>query len=128
MSQAVLLSEHAKRTRPGSAGYDSWLIGVAGILIGVGLVMVASSSIPIAQKYDHLPLYYFWRQTAAVILGLGFGFIVLQVPLSLLDRLSTVLLFASVALLAAILIPGVGREVNGSVRWIHLGPVSHQVS
>ncbi len=128
MSQAI--SRHVFEQRPHAEGYgyDLWLIGVAGILVGMGLVMVASSSIPIAHKNGYVDLYYFWRQLAALLLGVGIGAIVLQVPLAMFEKISTLLLFLGVASLAIILLPGVGREVNGSIRWFQIGPISVQAS
>ncbi len=128
MSQAISYQGLDRRANLDDHGYDLWLVGVAAILVGLGLVMVASSSMPIAHKNGYVDLYYFWRQLAALLLGLGMGFIVLNIPLALFDKVSTLLLFVGVASLAIILIPGVGREVNGSVRWIQFGPISVQAS
>jgi len=128
VSQAVPLNDIDHRPRYDVGDYDSWLIGVAGILIALGLVMVASSSIPIAHKNGYVDLYYFWRQLTAVFLGLACGFIVVHVPLSVFDRVSTVFLLSGIALLAILLVPGVGHEVNGSMRWIRFGSVSLQPS
>ncbi len=128
MSQAILHHQLAHRTRYDDGGYDVWLIGVATVLAALGLVMVASASIPLAHKSGYLELYYFWRQLAAVLLGVGCGFIIVHLPLSVFDRISTFLLLTGIVLLAIILIPGVGHEVNGSMRWIALGPVSLQAS
>ena len=74
------------------------------------------------------PLYYFWRQSIAVAIGLCFAFVCLKIPIRLWEKLSVCLLIISIFLLAIILIPGVGKEVNGSVRWISLGPFALQVS
>lgn len=128
MSQAISRHPHEQRLVPDDHGYDLWLIGVAGILVGMGLVMVASSSIPIAHKNGYVDLYYFWRQLAAFFLGVGIGAIVLHVPLAVFEKVSTLLLLVGIASLAIILIPGVGREVNGSVRWFQFGPISVQAS
>ena len=128
MNQAI--SRHAVEQRAylDNFAYDLWLIGVAALLVGLGLVMVASSSIPIAHKNGYIDLYYFWRQLGALFLGVGLGFVVLQIPLAYFEKMSALLLFAGVAALAIILIPGVGREVNGSIRWLQLGPISVQAS
>lgn len=128
MSQAIAHSQNEHRAWHVAVEYDPWLIGAAGLLVGIGLLMVASASIPTAHKNGFVELYYFWRQLAAVLLGVGVGFIILQLPLALFDRVSTILLFAGVAFLAVILIPGVGREVNGSIRWLQVGPVTVQAS
>tara|TARA_Y100000588_G_scaffold144410_1_gene158330 strand:+ start:5148 stop:6326 length:1179 start_codon:yes stop_codon:yes gene_type:complete len=128
MSQAIPHSINEHRSYVEECGYDFWLIGVTSILVGMGLVMVASSSIPLAHKNGYADLYYFWRQLAAFLLGVGIGAVVLRVPLAVFEKFSTVLLFASVLFLATILIPGVGREVNGSIRWLQFGPISLQAS
>ena len=57
--------------------YDAWLMTVILLLIGLGLVMVASSSIAIADRQFHEPLYYFWRQSFAVVIGLSLIAVVL---------------------------------------------------
>jgi cell division protein FtsW len=105
-----------------------WLVGAAGILLALGLVMVASASITVAERLHAMPLYYFWRQSAAALIGVGLGFAVVQMPLAFWERCSVALLIVSIVLLLAVLLPGVGREVNGSMRWIGLGPVSVQSS
>lgn len=108
--------------------YDVWLIGVTMVLILLGLVMVASSSITIADREYGQPLYFFYRQSVAVFIGLGIAGVVIKVPLSVWERLSVVMLGASMFLLLLVLVPGIGRSVNGSMRWIGLGPVSLQSS
>lgn len=127
MRQAV---PHADMDRSAAyeQDYDLWLAGVSAILLALGLIMVASSSIPIAAKNGYIDLYYFWRQVAALLLGVGIGFIILQIPLTVFDRMSSVLLIMGIAFLAFILVPGIGREVNGSIRWLQLGPITIQAS
>ncbi len=127
MRQAV---PHADMDRSATyeQDYDLWLAGVSAILLALGLIMVASSSIPIAAKNGYIDLYYFWRQVAALLLGVGIGFIILQIPLTVFDRMSSVLLIMGIAFLAFILVPGIGREVNGSIRWLQIGPITIQAS
>ncbi len=108
--------------------YDAWLMTVIFLLIGLGLVMVASSSIAIAERQFHEPLYYFWRQFFSITVGLGLIFTVLNIPLSVWEFLSAPLLALGLLLLIFVLIPGVGREVNGSTRWINVGTLAFQVS
>ncbi len=109
-------------------GYDPWLITLASALLSLGLVMVASSSIALADRLHDAPLYYFWRQSIAVLIGFSFGFFILRIPLSTWEKFSTLMLFAAIVLLISVLIPGIGREVNGSMRWISLGGVNFQSS
>jgi len=108
--------------------YDAWLMTVILLLIGLGLVMVASSSMAIADRQFHEPLYYFWRQSFAAVIGLSLIAAVLNIPLSVWEFLSVPLLVLGMLLLLLVLIPGVGREVNGSTRWISVGPLAFQAS
>ena len=118
----------ASRVRRAAEHYDYWLIGVTLFLICLGLVMVASSSITIADRIYHRPLYFFWRQGIAVVLGLSAGLAILKIPLQVWQRLNVYMLLLGLVLLTIVLVPGIGREVNGSMRWIHLGVFNIQGS
>ena len=108
--------------------YDPWLVLVFMFLLAAGLVMVASSSVALADRVHGNPLYYFQRQTAAVAVGVALAFVIVRIPVGLWQKMGVPLLFLALALLALVLVPGVGREVNGSVRWIKLGPINFQAS
>ena len=97
-------------------------------LVGLGLVMVASSSIAIAERQLSEPLYYFWRQLSYSAVGFITAFIIFKIPLKLIQKTGPTLIVLSMILLALVLIPGIGKEVNGSIRWINLGFISLQVS
>ena len=113
--------------RPAPA-YDVWLAAAALFLLSLGLVMVTSSSITLADRNYGGPLYYFWRQAAALLAGLGLGVVIFNIPMAKWEKFSGWLLLAGIALLLLTIAPGVGREVNGSMRWIKLGPVNLQSS
>jgi cell division protein FtsW len=100
------------------------LIAVLGLL-GFGLVMVASASL---HKIPGDPFHYVLRHLLAIALGLGGAALVSQIPLQAWQRTGTLLYFVGVLLLALVLVPGVGREVNGATRWIPLGPLNFQSS
>jgi len=108
--------------------YDAWLITVILFLIGLGLIMVLSSSVTIADRHFNDPLYYFWRQIISVSIGLSLAFIALKLPMSVWHKISVPLLLLGFIFLLMVLIPGVGREVNGSLRWIEIGPFALQAS
>ena len=108
--------------------YDLWLIIVALILLGLGLIMIASASVSTADRELGRPLYYFWRQAGYAGLGLLLAWMVTRVELDIWRRQSPLLLVFGILLLVLVLVPGIGREVNGSTRWIPLGAVSLQPS
>ena len=97
-------------------------------LLALGLVMVGSASTSIAERQTGDAFYYLWRQLAYLTVGLGLATGILFIPLRVWERLGLGLILLSVALLVMVFIPGLGHEANGSLRWIHLGPVNVQVS
>ena len=110
------------------AGYDLWLLDAVLIMLCIGLVMMTSASISIAAKEFSDPLHYFWRQGFALCIGLTIAIAVLKIPMQFWQDMSVFLLIAAFVILVLVLIPGVGKEVNGSMRWIQLGPFSFQTS
>ncbi len=110
------------------AGYDPWLLGVSLSLLLFGLVMVASASITIADRQFDAPLHYFWRQAVAAVIGLVLAWAAMKIPLKLWEQTSLVVLLAGIVLLGLVLVPGIGTEINGSMRWIRLGPINIQAS
>lgn len=108
--------------------YDGWLISVILFLLCLGLTMVASSSVSTAERLYNDPLFYFWRQLIAVSAGLTLALLAMKMPLRVWQTISVPLLVIGVVLLILVLVPGVGKEVNGSMRWISLGPISFQAS
>lgn len=126
--QQAIPRSHISATNGLFRPYDAWLMTVIFLLLGLGLVMVASSSIAIADRQFHEPLYYFWRQMFSVAIGMSFIIAALKIPLSVWEFLSVPLLVLGLLLLILVLIPGVGREVNGSTRWISMGSLALQAS
>ncbi len=108
--------------------WDYGLLVSALFLAGLGLVMVASASVSIADKALSQPLYYFWRQAGNLGFALALAAVTLCVATRVWRRLGPVLLVLGIVLLAVLLLPGVGREVNGSTRWIHFGALNLQPS
>lgn len=100
----------------------------AGCLFCIGLVMVASASMGVAEAMFGHPFYFLMRHGIYLLMGLTLGAFASRVPVATWQRLSWVLLFAAFLLLIIVLIPGIGRRVNGSMRWIGLGPLTLQPS
>jgi cell division protein FtsW len=105
------------------AEYDQGLVWATLLLLGVGLVMVYSSSIAIAEgsrASGYQPTYYLMRHALFVAASMAAAVAVFQVPLRLWQQAAPFLFLCGAALLVLVLIPGIGREVNGSQRWISL--------
>jgi len=107
---------------------DRLLLLTSAVILAVGLVMVASASITLADKVTGNPFYYLERQLAFALVGLVIGIAAYWLPLSWWQRSNFLLLILALGLLTVVLVPGIGRHVNGSIRWIVLGPFRLQVS
>ena len=107
---------------------DPLLMIVSGALLLLGLVMVTSASISIADRQMHEPLHFLQRQSVGVVLGLLAAGAMLSIPTDLWERLALPLLLVAFALLVLVLIPGIGHSVNGSRRWLQLGLMNFQAS
>lgn len=107
---------------------DLWVIGAAGTLIVLGLLMLASASMEIAERQMGQPFHYVLRQGLHVGIGVAVAVALTQVPLTLWARNGALLLGFGVLLLMLVLVPGIGHEVKGAVRWIPLGPLRIQPS
>ncbi len=107
---------------------DRWLVFPAAALILYGLVMVASASIAVSAAKLHQPFYYFYHQLFYMMLGIVLAVVIFQVETSFWEKTGTVLLAGVMLLLALVLLPGLGHVVNGSARWVKIGPLAFQVS
>jgi cell division protein FtsW len=107
---------------------DYWLLGAALVLLALGLVMVASASLPIAERQGAMPLHYVVRHLIALVLGLSAATLAFAVPMQWWEKSGTALYFLGIALLVLVLVPGLGKSVNGATRWIPIGPFSMQSS
>lgn len=101
--------------------YDRSLLLSALGLIGLGVVMVASSSIPVADNQHIGPFYFVTRHLIFLVLGAGLAIAAMRIELETAERHSGVVLLAGFALLLAVFVPGLGSRINGAQRWIHLG-------
>jgi len=127
-TQQAWSHEEAEKIRGVWQRYDAQLIVAVLALMSLGLLMVASSSISIATRALGDPLYYFWRQSAYVAIGLVMMLVATRIPLPVWRKLGPVLLGIGAVMLLLVFVPALGREVNGSVRWLSLGPINLQPS
>jgi cell division protein FtsW len=107
---------------------DPVLLGIALTLLLGGFVILASASITIADTITGEPFFYIERQLLAAAIGIAAGAGCLFIPLRFWESLGPLMLLAGLALLAVVLVPGVGYEVNGATRWVRIGVMNLQVS
>jgi cell division protein FtsW len=111
------------RKRGAVAEYDLVLVWCAILLLGLGVVMVYSASIAIAEggrSTGFQPTYYLLRHAFFVAASLVMAVVAFQIPVRLWQQAAPYLFVVGLVLLLLVLIPGIGREVNGSRRWISL--------
>jgi cell division protein FtsW len=110
---------------------DHALIAVVSTLLVWGTIMVYSATIAMPDNpkfagYTHN--YFLLRHLASIAVGLLACWIAFQLPVQTWERLAPLLFMASLVLLVAVLIPYIGKGVNGARRWISLGITSFQPS
>jgi cell division protein FtsW len=113
------------------AEVDPALLWSSLILLLLGTVMVYSASIAIAEASKfagNQPAYFLIRHSVFLAIGLIAGGLAFQVPLRIWQKISPWLFVVGFVLLALVLVPGIGREVNGARRWLPLGAVNLQPS
>ncbi|PKO54473.1 MAG: putative lipid II flippase FtsW [Betaproteobacteria bacterium HGW-Betaproteobacteria-2] len=121
----------SSRMRYNTPVYDQGLLWVTLILLGIGLIMVYSSSIALAEAdraTGHQSTYYLIRHSIYLVISLSAAAITFQIPTQLWQKMAPYLFLVGMVTLALVLIPGIGREVNGSRRWISLFVVTIQPS
>jgi cell division protein FtsW len=109
-------------------GIDNSLVLAVVALASLGLVMVASASISYAAHLYNDGFFFFRRHLIYLALGLAVGFLVIQVPVKAWYSYSHLVAAGAILALLLVLIPGIGREVNGARRWIGLGIINLQVA
>ncbi len=106
--------------------FDPVLGSVLVVLLSIGYVAMASASVEFAQMEYQNPLHHMQRHGVYLIIALAAGVVAFQIPLESLRRHGWWLLLLGIAMLSLVLL--LGREVNGSKRWLALGPFTLQVS
>ncbi len=112
-------------------GFDITMVWVVLSLMAVGLLMVYSASIALPDNprfSKYLPTHFLTRHMVAIAFGLIAGLITVQIPVAIWERWAPWLFVASLVLLVAVLVPGIGKVVYGARRWIPLGVMNFQPS
>jgi len=113
------------------AVYDASLTWATLLLLAIGIVMVYSSSIAMAEASAHTgnrAWYFLARHSMFVAAGVAAASVAFQIPLRAWEKLAPYLFIAGAVLLVLVLIPHVGKSVNGSRRWLPLGVINVQPS
>jgi cell division protein FtsW len=105
---------------------DMWLFGTAVVLLSVGIVMVYSASAIVAAERFHDPFLFLKKQLFWAVLGGAALWAALRLDYRRLEKLMVPALVVAVALLVLVLVPPFGQSINGTRRWLRLGPVSFQ--
>lgn len=108
--------------------YDRYLLFSVIALLVIGLLMITSASMAISERQFHQPFHFLMRQIFYIGIGFLMSWIVIRIRMVTWERLSGTLILASIFLLVIVMVPGVGRSLNGSSRWIGFGPFGLQVS
>jgi cell division protein FtsW len=118
---------NAALRRSALSPYDGGLLASILALLGLGLVMVYSASITIAEakSANHQPAFYLIRHAFYLVLGLSAGYAAFQIPTALWQKLAPATFAIATLCLILVLIPFIGKEVYGARRWISLGPLGN---
>lgn len=107
---------------------DAWLLSVVAVLLMIGVLMVTSASSFTAEKYGVSIYHYSIRQMIYIAIGAIGGIFAFMISMKGWYEISGKLYWAAFIILILVLIPGVGREINGAMRWIPLGIINFQPS
>lgn len=121
-------SNKSQTLKKKSLSFDPWLLFSTISILLLGLIMVASASIVVSEQAAHQPFYFLIRQFIYMALGLILACLVMRIEMSQLQKVAPYCIILALAVLVLVLVPGVGRQVNGSVRWIGIGSLGIQVS
>lgn len=128
MGAGGILSGRSSRVK--AEGYDLWVVAVVLVLLAMGSLMVYSASISLADspKYNTTYGHFVARHIASIVVAVCLSCVIYQIPMRVWRRISPVVMGVALVLLVAVLIPHVGKTVNGASRWISVGGINFQVS
>jgi cell division protein FtsW len=120
-------SDQAQRLDAIEGRIDPWLLLIFALLAGLGLVMVASSSVAVAEGLHVGPFHFVIRHAVFLACGVLLAAVVARTELKWIEQRSQFLLIGCFVLLLLVYVPGLGRTVNGARRWVDLGLANFQV-
>jgi cell division protein FtsW len=126
-----MITAMLNRDRINSPSYDQGLLWVVLCLLGIGLVMVYSASIAIAEAdkgVGYNSSYYLVHQAIFMVVALSAAFVAFNIPITWWQKMAPYLFLIGLALLILVLIPGIGLKAGGSRRWLRLFVINPQPS
>lgn len=126
-----MITAMLNRNRLNAPIYDQSLLWTVLILLGLGLVMVYSASIAIAESekaVGYNSTYYLVRQAIFMVVSVSAAFVAFNIPIAWWQKMAPYLFLIGLSLLILVLIPGIGRVVGGSRRWLSLFVINLQPS
>lgn len=111
-------------------GYDTAVVLLTFAILSIGALMVYSASISLADspRYNTTQYHFLLRHLVSIGVGMAAAYAVCRIPMRVWYKLAPWLMGASVVLLFLVLLPGIGKSVNGSRRWIDLGILNLQIT
>ncbi|MCC6757054.1 MAG: putative lipid II flippase FtsW [Arenimonas sp.] len=105
---------------------DVPMLCAIGVLLALGVVMVASSSMSYAVMTGQGAFYYINRHLLFLAVGLGLAAVALRTEIKQVEKYGYVFLGLCFLALVSVWIPGLGHSVNGARRWVRIGPLGFQ--
>ncbi len=108
--------------------FDFWILMTVLVLFAIGLVMLFSASAAYAYTYEGSTYHFLIKQLEYGAIGIAAMFFISGIDYHKWGKISPILMVVTIVLLILVRIPGIGRNINGSWRWIYIGPQSFQPS
>ena len=124
--QYIKLPRWLTQGSQGAETFDRSYVVLAIAMYMIGLVMVASASIPVAERLFDNPFYFVIRHCIYIVLSMLIAIFAMQIPMSRWHQHSGAFLLLAIASLVVVLL--IGSTRNGSTRWIVLGPITIQAA
>lgn len=110
------------------APYDRWFVAAILAILLMGLLMMTSASIVLSDNSPQQPFYFLFKELVYLAVGIAIGCMIVQVSMDNMEKYGGYLLVVVLLMLCLVLVPGIGHKVNGSSRWLGIGPLGFQVS
>jgi cell division protein FtsW len=131
MKASATMRAGTQARRPGRSApdlpVDGWLLVPVLLLVALGVTMVGSASVAVAESLGMGTTHYLVRHLIYLFIGLGLATLARAVPIDFLERSSQLMYPLAVLALLLVFLPGLGHTVNGSARWVRLGIMQFQV-